>query len=396
MKKIFDKKIAIFHPYLNDYCLGGGGENLIFKMCENLKADLWIGSIDFKSWGKDSIKHNDFVKQLWNKNFKFYFLHKEFFFYNSKLFFLTHIFKLISFAKRFFFLKFSPLIKKMDEYDLVIFSYGNTFFLPQRLKKCKKVIYMHSPIRKLFDQFKPFLDSQPLLLKPIYLFIRFTTKVIFLKDLKSVDKIIVNSQNIKKRLKKYLNVSADEVIFPGLETKNFVYRQQKDFFLSYGRLDTFKRIEIIIDAFSEMPNKKLIVCSHGPLVKKIKEKCSSCKNIDFLGKVSNQKLKQLIGNCIAGIYIPIDEDAGITQLEIMSAGKPIIGVRDGGLVETVIDKKTGFLLPKRITKNDIIETLKKINKKEFLNMKKDCQKQGRKYDYFYFYEKLNGVIKSLF
>lgn len=390
------KKIAIFHPYLNKFCLGGGGENLIFRMCENLKADLWIGSIDFKTWGKHLSTKDDFVKKLWSNKFKFEYLHKEFSFYNNNFFFLKHTFKLISFFKRFFFLRFSFLAKKLNQYDIVIFSYGNVFFLPHRLKKCKKIVYMHSPVRKLFDQYEYFLKTQPLLLKPIYILIKLIAKRAILKDLKSIDRIITNSENIKKRLKRFFNLSADEVIFPGVESKFFNYHSQGDFFLSYARLDRLKRVSLIVDAFAKMPEKKLIICSHGPLAKEIKQRCSSLKNIEFLGKLSEKKLKELVGKCIAGIYIPIDEDAGITQLEIMSAGKPVIGVKDGGLLETIIDKKTGFLLPKNITEKDIINLVQKTSKKKFAKMRQQCQQQGKKYDYRYFHQKLNYALDKIY
>ena len=389
-----NKKIAIFHPYLNSYCLGGGGENLIFKMCEYLKADLWVGSVDFKSWGEKFAQKDDFVKKLWNKKFDFHYLHQEFTFYNYKLFFFKHIFQLLAFLKRFFFMRFSFKVKKMSQYDMVIFSYGNIFFLPRRLKKCKKLIYMHSPIRKLFDQYLFFLASQPIILKPIYGFIKLITKKIIIKDLQTIDKIIANSQNTKNRLKKFLDFEADEVIFPGLESKKFTYHSQGDFFLSYGRLDNFKRIELIVDAFTKMPDKKLVVCSHGPLAEKIKKKCSATQNIQFLGKVSDKKLKELLSKCIAGIYIPIDEDAGITQLEIMASGKPVIGVKDGGLIETVIHNKTGILLPKEVTEQDIISLIQKTEAKKFSQMKKNCQQQATKYDYIHFYQKLEKVLES--
>jgi len=80
-----------------------------------------------------------------------------------------------------------------------------------------------------------------------------------------------------------------------------------------------------------MKNKKLVICSTGPLHNWFEEqiKMRNLDNILFEGFVSDERLSELIGNCYAGIYIPVDEDFGMTQIELMAAGKPVIGVEEG-------------------------------------------------------------------
>ena len=82
------------------------------------------------------------------------------------------------------------------------------------------------------------------------------------------------------------------------------------------------------------------------------------------------------GNAIATIYIPKDEDFGISPVESMSAGKPVIGAGEGGLLETIIHGKTGWLTPPNPSLKELIQAIKEINPKQALSMRKTCEKQA--------------------
>lgn len=116
-------KIAIFHHFLKGDCKGGG-EKLILQMREYYEADLWVGGVDLAVWGKQNVlKDPDFVGKVWDKRFNFFYLHTE-----SQIPIWRHI-------KRQLFFAFSSKIRALLEYDLVIFSFGNIAFVPQRLAK---------------------------------------------------------------------------------------------------------------------------------------------------------------------------------------------------------------------------------------------------------------------
>lgn len=116
-------KVAIFHHFLKGDCKGGG-EKLILQMREYYEADLWIGGVDLSVWGKQNVsKDPDFVGKVWDERFGFFYLHQE-----SEIPIWRHI-------KRQLFFAFSPKIKELLKYDLVIFSFGNIAFVPQRLAK---------------------------------------------------------------------------------------------------------------------------------------------------------------------------------------------------------------------------------------------------------------------
>jgi glycosyltransferase involved in cell wall biosynthesis len=384
-------KIAIFHAFFKGDCKGGG-EKLVLQLRNDLKSDLWLGAIDTQSWSKDG--QDWFSQQAWDANYKLFYLHND-----SKI-------KIWKQIKRQLYFLFSPKINQLDDYDVIIFS-GNVGFIPRRLKnfKGKKIMYCHTPPRPISDQFEKILARFPFFIKP---FIRFAKDLLvwqYKLDCKEFDLIIANSENIKNRLHKYCSVEADIVIPPPVDTDRFENLGQKGYYISYARLEDLKRIRILVEAFKKMPDKKLIVCSSGPLKDWLLEKIKSenLKNIEYMGIVSDQELSLLVGNCIAGIYIPENEDAGITQCEIMAAGKPVIGSNEGGLVETIIDGKTGvliqtlkddkFLPDEQITQN-LVEAVTQMTPKKALSMAKDCQVQGKKYDQKFFFDRMQKVINE--
>ena len=117
-----------------------------------------------------------------------------------------------------------------------------------------------------------------------------------------------------------------------------------DYFLSTARLEPLKRVDLIVNAFKNMPDKKLFVTSGGSQLKSLQELADGAKNITFTGWASDAELRRLVGNCIATIYIPKDEDFGISPVQSLAAGKPVIGVNEGGVAETVREPADGVLI----------------------------------------------------
>lgn len=380
---MFNKKIVIFHQSLKEKDKGGA-EVLMLSVRDRLKADFWAGGYSKKAWDKVFHPDQEIVQSLWNSDYNFQFLHQE-----KGNFVWRYIKQQLFFA-------FSPKVKELEKYDLILYSYGVINFIPSRLKNVKQVAYVHTPPRKLTDQFETFLTKIPKLLRPLVKILRKIFLKIYTKNLNKMDFIICNSQNIKNRLKKFTGIVADEVIFPPVNTEKFKFIGQGDYYLTYSRLDELKRVEMIVEAFGKMPDKKLIVAGDGPLRKRIEDKISNYPNVNYVGRVSDVDLIKYVGSCIAGVYIPVDEDAGITQLEIMSAGKPVIGVKDGGLIETVIDGKTGVLLPKNITIEDLVQGVEKITPSKALEMRDDCQKQAKNFSQEIFFQKLEENLKVVF
>ena len=159
-------------------------------------------------------------------------------------------------------------------------------------------------------------------------------------------------------------------------------------------MDSLKRVDLIVKAFKALPNQRLIVTSGGPALESLKALARNANNIEFTGWVSGAKLLDLVGNARATIYIPIDEDFGMSPVESMAAGKPVIGVAEGGLLETVIHGETGHLISEKLCVQSIIEAVEEMNPKHALRMRGQCQQQAQLFRPEVFLNKMREVIGS--
>jgi len=152
-----------------------------------------------------------------------------------------------------------------------------------------------------------------------------------------VDYFIANSETVRQRIKKYYNRDS-VVIYPPVDTDKFkISNTPKEYFLAGGRLVGYKRFDLVVQAFNRL-NMPVKIFGTGPLLKNLKSKAK--RNVEFLGKVSESEKIQLLQNCQAFLN-PQEEDFGITTVEAMAAGRPVIAFRRGGGAETVIENETG-------------------------------------------------------
>lgn len=203
----------------------------------------------------------------------------------------------------------------------------------------KNIYYCHSPARFVYDQRDFYLSAVSFWQRPVLRWLIRKFQPLYEQALPMMDVIVANSQTVRKRLKDYLGLEA-EVIYPPCDTGRFCWLGQSDFYLSTARLDPLKRVDLVVEAFLRMPEKRLVVVSGGSEADKIRKQAAGAVNIRVLGWVDENRLRELMGTCIATIYIPRDEDFGMSPVESMAAGKPVIGVQEGGLLETVGDENT--------------------------------------------------------
>jgi len=124
-----------------------------------------------------------------------------------------------------------------------------------------------------------------------------------------------------------------DVIYPMVNVQDFyISKGKKDYYLAVGRFTPYKKFDLIVDTFNELPYKIKIVGT-GVQEKELKAKAKS--NIEFLGFVSEEKLKDLYANA-KGFIFPQIEDFGITPLESMSSGRPVVAFNKGGALESTM------------------------------------------------------------
>jgi glycosyltransferase involved in cell wall biosynthesis len=279
----------------------------------------------------------------------------------------------------------------LKAYKTVIYSGFYTPLAVNQHLKGKNILYCNTPPRFMYDQKEFYLQSIPLISRPLLNAFAAWLQPRYEQAIQQMDMIIANSQNIQRRIKRYLNKES-VVIYPPCEIERFYWNSQGDYYLSFGRLDPLKRISRLVDAFLQMPNKKLIIASDGSEFNKIKQRIGNAQNIVLLGKVNEQKLLDLISNCIATIYIPKDEDFGLSPVESMAAGKPVLGVAEGGLLETIIHEETGILLPPDPTVEMIINGVEKLTPLNALNMKENCQQRAQQFSIERFLDEIGTIL----
>lgn len=206
-----------------------------------------------------------------------------------------------------------------------------------------------------------------------------------------MDALACNSQTVRRRIRQYLQLDAT-VIYPPCETNLYSYRGQENFYLSAARLDWLKRVDLIIEAFSRMPEKRLLVVSTGPEEKHLRRLGEGLPNVVFLGTVDENRLIELLGACIAVIYIPKEEDFGMVPVEAMASGKPVIGVREGGVAETVIHEQTGLLLDPDPSVETLMATLKDMTPERARALREACEARARNFDLSVFVKRMKDLM----
>jgi len=229
----------------------------------------------------------------------------------------------------------------LSEYDLVISS-SSAFAKgiitgPETLHIC----YCHTPTRYLWTDTHEYIESLKYnavvkRLIPLYLNRLRTWDYLAAQR---VDFFVANSVTVQKRIKKYYHRDSD-VIYPPVDTHHFQPRKALDtesYYITGGRLVPYKHFDLTIEAFNKM-KKPLKVFGVGPEFEKLKKLAGP--TVEILGRVDDAQLRELYEHAEAFIH-PQLEDFGITPIESMAAGRPVIGYAQGGLTETVIDGITG-------------------------------------------------------
>ncbi|NDV24939.1 glycosyltransferase family 4 protein [Desulfovibrio sp. JC022] len=280
---------------------------------------------------------------------------------------------------------FKTKTRFLNNCDLVIYSGSYAPCAVQNQSKGKKILYCHTIPRFAYDLYDHYLESIPFFACPVFKMLVAYVRKSYERAFSQMDTVIANSQNVRLRIKKYLNADA-MVIHPPVETSVFKWIDQHDYYLSTARLEKYKRVDLIVSAFKKMPHKKLIVASGGAELENLKKLAANASNITFTGWIAHAELVRLTGNAIATIYLPKDEDFGMSPVESMAAGKPVIGAKEGGVLETVLDGKTGLLIEPEV--GEIVRAVNVLDSARAAEMKEQCVERARQFDIKCFVSKL--------
>ena len=377
-------KILILHDY---FLYKGGGERLIISLAKNLGADIataFVAKDAFDPRARGLKVFELFRETTWTKIPGFRYVQVQ----------LAFLFK----------------TKFVKNYDVVIYS-GDCLLAMLRTKGQKNFAYMHTPPRHLYDAYKERLREYALWKKIIFIPFAAFNRWRFKFLSKRLDVIVTNSKNTQARIKQYLGLDS-VVVYPPCDTlpfRNLLNDKPTlgssptptppkrgfadgDYFFSWARLYPIKRVDQIVEAFIGMPDKKLIVASAGPDLEKIKKLAEGHTNIQILGWISDDQLLEYLGKCLATIYIPIREDFGMSAVESMQAGKPVIGVAEGGLLEIISEHKNGTLLKPDFTIDDLRSVVLQMTPEQARTMESACYETAKKFSEQAFIDGMKKII----
>ncbi len=201
------------------------------------------------------------------------------------------------------------------------------------------ICYCHTPTRYLWSDTHTYIQGLP--------YPRFVKGAlpIILNKLRIWDQVssqrpdafVANSGFVSKRIEKYYKRKSS-VIYPPVDTKNFFISPSIDkYYLTGGRIVPYKRFDLTIQAFNQL-GIPLKIFGDGPQLGYLKKIAKG--NIEFLGRVDDSELSKFYSRCMAFIH-PQVEDFGITSVEAMASGRPVIAYSGGGARETVEHGITG-------------------------------------------------------
>ncbi len=280
----------------------------------------------------------------------------------------------------------------LADYTTVLYSGSYAPLAVQNHGDKQNIYYCHTPPRFIYDQQDFFLSLIPVWQRPVLRGFNRSFRPKYEKAVAEMNVIVANSATVQGRIKKYLGLNST-IVHPPCDLNKYNWQEPEGFFLSTARLDPLKRVDVIVRAFQKLPDRKLVVVSGGSEFKHIVRLADGFDNIEVLGWVEEKMLQHLLSTCLATVYIPKDEDFGMSPVESMAAGKPVIGVAEGGLLETVVDGETGLLLPAPdISEGLICQAVERCTRKTVMDMKEACQKRAALFNRDIFLDKMKAVL----
>ncbi|MDP1678133.1 MAG: glycosyltransferase [Bacteroidota bacterium] len=227
----------------------------------------------------------------------------------------------------------------LSEYDLVI-STSHAVAKNVRVRNdAIHICYCFTPMRYIWDMYEQYFGKGKagFATRIAMMFIAPILRWWDVRTSSRVTYFIGISEEVRSRIKKHYNRSAD-MIYPPVDTEQFqLSTTSEDFYLIVSALVPYKRVDLAVNVFNAN-KKKLIIAGTGPESEKLKSLAKP--NITFLGWQSDKELAQLYAQCTALIF-PGEEDFGIVPLEAQASGKPVVAFSKGGALETIVDGKTG-------------------------------------------------------
>ena len=255
------------------------------------------------------------------------------------------------------------------------------------------ISYIHTPIRYYwshYEEFKNEFNFGPLtlLIRPfIPLFVRWMRKI-DLESIPGIDVLIANSSITQERIKQYYN-RPSTVVHPPVEIDRFTPppRTEREGYVLWGRHVPYKRFDLAIEACNNLL-RPLTVIGSGPDTERLKSLAGP--TINFVGRVSDEELVRIAQHS-GGFLFPNEEDFGISAVEALAAGTPVIGYAKGGVLDIVQDGETGVLFKEQSVES-LVAAIERFESLSFLPA--TLHRKSKRFAASLFDQKLQKIVSS--
>jgi glycosyltransferase involved in cell wall biosynthesis len=231
----------------------------------------------------------------------------------------------------------------LDDADVVISTSHCAAKSVVRTGAARHLCYCHSPMRYVWDQYDHYFGpgrlspARSALLRPLLAWLARWDRL----TAPRVDRFLANSQYVAGRIARYYNRQA-AVVYPPVDTAFYTpgSRPSGSYFLVVSALVPYKRVDVAIDAANRL-NVPLKIIGIGPDEARLRARAGT--NVEFAGTVDAPTLREAYRGAQA-LVLPAEEDFGISPVEAMACGRPVIALSRGGATETVVDAVTGWLV----------------------------------------------------
>ncbi len=281
----------------------------------------------------------------------------------------------------------------LNTYDIIISSASAEAKAIKKRPNAIHICYCHTPIRYYWSHYETFKHEfnfgplTPIIRPFIPIFVRWMRQK-DLESIKGVDYFIANSHETQRRIKKYYHREST-VIFPPVDIKRFSKKPKdsgkREGYLMWSRHVPYKRFDLAIEACNRL-RRPLTIAGTGPETQRLKRIAGS--SVTFVGRVSDEEIVRLAYSHKAFLF-PAEEDFGITPVEAMAAGLPVIAYRSGGALDYVVEDKTGIFFGQQ-TVSSLMAAIEKFEHTAF--NEKEVQAYTKKFSEAIFQRKIKSFI----